>query len=62
MSKSKKWTEKDYITQAEDIVATYGKGYCWEDLVYEYMDLCDPSERVDAGRLLNAILAAEKRA
>lgn len=61
MAKSKKWTKKDYQTQAEEFVSCYGKDYCWEEFVYEYMQLFEPDEATpDPDLLLSAIYKAAK--
>lgn len=61
MAKQKKWTKKDYTLNAEEFVSCYGKGYCWEQFVCEYMDLFERGEaRPDPDTLLAAIYKAEK--
>lgn len=63
MAKSKKWTKKDYASEAAEFVSCYGKGYCWEEFVYEYMQLFEPGEPApDPDTLLSAIYKAEKEA
>lgn len=57
---SKKWTKKDYTTQAEEFVSCYGKGYCRDEFISEYCQLFEGRLPFDPDELQSAILAAEK--
>ncbi len=58
--KNKAWTAKDYKLNAEEFVSCYGKGYCWDEFVYEYMGLFERGEaKPDPDMLLAAIRKAE---
>lgn len=60
MAKPKKWTKKDYQTQAEEFVSCYGKGYCWSEFMYEYCQLWEGPLPFDPDTLMAAIYKAEE--
>ena len=62
MAKPKKWTKKDYQTQAEEFVSCYGTGYCWDEFMYEYCQLFEGTLPFNVDKLMNAIYEAEKAA
>ena len=37
----KSWSAQDYVNEAREFVACYGRDYCWEEFVYEYIDTWD---------------------
>lgn len=60
----KSWTAKDYSDEAAEFVACYGKGYCWDEFVYEYCSGFQHSKlkRPDGDLLMAAIRKAEQEA
>jgi hypothetical protein len=60
MSNAKKWTKKDYTTQAEEFVSCYGKGYCRDEFVSDYCQLFEGRLPFDPDKLQDAILTVEQ--
>lgn len=58
----KSWSAEDYTNEAAEFVACYGKGYCWDEFVYEYCSTFSHSKlkKPDGDLLMTAIRAAEK--
>jgi hypothetical protein len=65
--KLKSWSKSDYANEAAEFVACYGKGYCWDEFVYEYCSTWDEVghdtlRAPDQDLLMSAILKAEREA
>jgi hypothetical protein len=60
----KSWTAKDYSDEAAEFVACYGKGYCWDEFVYEYCSTFEHSKlkKPNGDLLMTAIHKAEQKA
>ena len=64
MVMKKKWTKKDYESNARDFVATYGAKTPWDEWVYEYAKMWrDEGKPVpfDGDELISAIYAEVSR-